>query len=332
MKPVYGMSSSGECIRALVAERLGYEPMARKPGDEERLKYYTRLEDVAAAEIEDMGFQLKEGGLCQTCLEKYSIERRGIHVEYDTPNFTLVGHLDRILNMAGHDYPVEIKCLGKSSWDKFEKGQFNSFLGYAAQECCYLAATDMPGIYWIMNRNDGEPLKYVVDNPAHPLVKLTLQGFERIQLPITIEQIVDKINTVELYLSIGELPDGDTDDCFFCRYKYLCQETGTDMQVIDAPDLVEAAETYKQGLKLEKEGKQLKSTGTQSLLLHAKQSQLSKFQVSLVSFSYHGTVTEEYFDQELFKKQEPEQYKKYLKKKKPYDKYSIRLLKGAIDE
>ena len=53
--------------------------------------------------------------------------------------------------------------------------------------------------------------------------EINLEGFEKITLPVKYEDILDKLNMVELCVQDGVLPDTVVSDaCRWCRYKFLC--------------------------------------------------------------------------------------------------------------
>jgi len=335
-KTMYGMSSVGGCSRAIAASKLGHDPMPQSADDISRLNHYTRLEAVAANQISDLCYRVEQefDGQCVLCHEKYGTERNGFHVEIESTLFTLIGHLDRRIMINGKLYPVEIKSLGKSSWSRFQKEQFGAFSGYAGQECCYLEAEKSPGIYWVMERDTGNSLRYIVNDFNS---EIELDGFERITLPVTFAEIEDKINQIEIHVQEGTLPDGEeSDSCWFCNYKYICvkaqsEEKGT--IIIDRPDLTVAAEQYKKGLEFEKLGAEMKADGILVLLTHAKQNSIDKFRSGGVSFTYRGFKGGSYFNTGLFKSQNPKLYEQYLSPKKEFDDYSIRVLgkRGSDD-
>lgn len=326
MKQVYSMSEVGSCPRIIGARRLGYDPLPRTASDEKQLKHYSRMEQVAAEQImEYTGLAMEVGVTCRQCRDKYGLKREGIHVEIDTPLFLLVGHLDRrLILMNGQKMPVEIKSLGKASWGKFAKTQFEEFPEYAGQECCYLEAEKSPGVYWVMERDSGASLRYTVqDNPYG------LEGFTNISLPVTFDQILDKINMVELSAQEGKLMDGiESGMCWFCQYKFLClkEKEKDDTKQLDLPHLADAAETYKAALELEKEAKELKSDATLILLNHAKQNQIDKYRVGGLSMTYRGQKTRDTLDGSKLKQESPELYRLCLRQSKPFDDYSIKLL------
>ena len=323
-KPVYGMSEVGQCPRVIGARRLGYDPLPRTATDEEQLKHYTRMENIAAEQImEYTGLAMEAGMRCGKCKDRYGVDRYGIHVEIDTPLLLLVGHLDRRLLLGkGQTAPVEIKSLGKASWLKFSKGQFADFPEYAGQECCYLEAEQSPGVYWIMERDSGASLKYTVNG------QLDLTGFQNTVLPITFDQLLDKLNMVELTAQEGKLLDGvPSDTCWFCQYKFLCvKEEEKKTKEESGAHLVDAAETYRAALEMEKEAKTLKSRAVLTLLEHAKSNQVDKYRVGGLSMTYRGQRVKESVDTARLRSSEPEIYKRYLKQSQPYDDYSIKVL------
>jgi len=330
-KSVYSMSAMGSCPRVLAAEKLGHEAPPMTSEDLTRLEYYTMCEDIAAKQITNLGYELEPSTLCQTCLEKYGNTRYGIHVEIDTPLFVLLGHLDRRLILPNRRLPVEIKSAGRFIWPKFAKEEFNAFTGYAGQEACYLEAEQSPGIYWVLNRDTGEPLKYIVNDFKN---EINLEGFKKITLPVTYEEIIDKLNQVEIAVQYGELPEGeDSDNCRYCKYGFLCSkapkiESEDKTEVIKIPSLVEAARMYRQGHAMEGEGKSLKETAVISLLSHAKDNNIPKYKVGGVSFSYQGQKQKEYLDSEIIKASVSEEIIRLATKKgKVYDAYTARVLK-----
>jgi len=340
MKPIYTMSTVGNCSRVLGAIRLGNKPTPLTKDDLARLQHYSRCEALAAQQIMDLGYKLEEGGECKLC------HRNGIHVQIDTPLFLLVGHLDRRLVLNGSEgpkFPVEIKSLGKTSHTRFARNQFNSFPDYAGQEVCYLHAEQKPGMYWIMERDSGSPLKYTIDYGDN---ELKLDGFEKIILPVTFEQIVDKLNLIEVAVQDNTLPDAEeSDSCFFCHFKYLCvkpEPKGTKAVIETLPALVEAAGLYTSGLQMEKDGKSMKKTGTDILLEHAKGHNVDKYRVgNVISVTYSGQTTRKTLNRKILLESLQELAKKYkmplsvpeeivrlsTKESEPYDDFDIRVLK-----
>jgi len=318
----YSMSGVGSCSRIIVATILGYEPLPESEDSKILLKHATRCEDLAAQQIIDEGYVLQTPEYCLTC------QRYGHHIEIDTALFKLVGHLDRRIILGdGRTIPTEIKSLGRFTWDKFARENFGVYPEYVGQEACYLEAEKSPGIYWVMNRDTGKALRYIVNDTDH---MLDFPGFERLVLPITFNQIVDKLNMVEIYVQDGILPEGEPSDaCRYCKFKYLCiTEEKEEAKEIQLPNLVEAAELYKEGKDLEKAGQERIEQSKYVLLNHAKEAKIDKYHVCNVSVSYRGAKTKKWLDEKLIRSMVSDEVIKQVEREsKPYDDFTIRILK-----
>lgn len=322
----YGMSTVGKCSRVLSAIRLGTEEPPKDEVNLRRLKHYSRMEKVAAEQIQDLGYELVDAGKCQFCVDKYNIVRYGIHVEINTPLFLLSGHMDRQLKYKDKLYPIEIKSAGKNTMTKFASQQFAAFPGYAGQECCYLESQKRPGVYWMMDRDTGDNLKYIVNDFNN---ELDLPGFEKITLPITFDDLVNKLNSIELDVMDGRLSKAEeSDDCFFCSMKFLCdKEESKKAVMVTEPKLLTISEQYKKGLAMEKEAKVLKSSAVSALCNHARTNKLNKFKTSILSMSYRGMKTKTWLDEDTIRKHAPADIVRLAEREsEPYDDYTIRLI------
>jgi len=328
---VYSMSETGLCPRVLSAIRLGNTSLPITKEDEERLEYYTSLEEVAALKLTLEGFSLEYAKeTCQPC------NRHGIHVEIDEALFKLVGHLDRrIILDDGRKIPVEIKCLGPSSWKRFRDSQFEDFLEYAAQEACYLRVEKSPGVYWVMNRDTGGVLRYIVNNVKDVMSTIDTTGFlnedfkgwAEIALPVTYDNIIDKLNLVEMDVAEGHLCDPQPGDwCFFCRFKYLCEgKKSGKKEILTNPDLVEAGHLYRQSTEDKKLAEERIDRAKSVLINYSKSSGTDKYSAGGVSVSYHGLTTRTSIDAGLLKTLVSEDImKKVTKESKPFESCIIR--------
>ena len=289
-------------------------------------------EALAAQQILDEGYKLEPSSLCQVCKERYGIERYGIHVEIDTLLFLLLGHLDRRLVLDNNrKLPVEIKSLGRFTWQNFAKYKFDKFIGYAGQEACYLEAEKSPGIYWVMNRDTGKSLKYIINDFNN---EINLPGFEKIILPVTYESIMENLNMVEISILDGILPDAaydeNSDQCRYCRFPYLCVKTKPEEKVKEEslPTLVEAAQLHKEGKTLQKQAEERLDSAKETFLAHSKNNQMDKFRVGGISFTFSGEKTKSYIDEKLLRDLVDNTImEQVIKHSKPYDSYTIRILK-----
>ena len=306
MTSFYGMSDSYGCPRAMVAQRIGYEPAARPAWQDntELLRYATLCEAVAAQQIKDLGYEVLEAGLCTKCMST-GRERSGFHVELETPLLTLLGHEDRRIVIDGMEFPVEIKSLGKNSWNEFAKNGFESSLGYAGQEACYLEAEKKPGIYWVLNRDNGKSLKYIINDFGH---LLNLPKFEKLFLPITFNQVLENLNIVEIYTQSKELPEAlySEKKCIWCDFKYLCTkedllDTAKDTGLVTDDMIVNAGKMYKEGKELEDKATELMEMSKEILIAHAKKNGVGKFNTKDVKVNYIGMTQRSYVDEKKLK-------------------------------
>jgi len=320
----YRMSETGACPRVLTARGLGYEAAVRPVQDEHRLRYYTLLESIAAQQMADQGYVLEEGGLCEQC------GSHGIHVELSTALFKLTGHLDRRLVLStGVKVPVEIKSIGRFTFQKMENSSvFAVYPEYAAQMACYMEAEKMPGIYWVMNRDTGDNIKYIVNDTKGVLTPSNLghfSEFTQVTLPVTYQEIVDRLNNVEILLQEKELaPSNITDSCRWCDYKYLCIKEEKEEVAVEESDktLVEAAQLYKEGNKYKKLYEDATDQAKAILLKHALST--NKYKVSGVSVSYRGMTKKKLINESLI----PEEIlKKAIYYSNEYPDITIRILK-----
>jgi hypothetical protein len=298
------MSETGHCNRVLSAIKLNEPAKQRSDMDEDRLEHYSRLEAVAAEKLEKEGFEVLDSGECKIC----NNGRCGWHIEIEEGLFKLVGHLDRRVNIPdilidkksaydvwkfkeglSRQLPVEIKSLGPESWKRFEAYQFKEFMSYAYQECCYLHQAGTPGIYWVMNRDSGKCLKYIVNDFKK---EYQFPGFTNITLPITYDQIIDKLNAVEIEVAEGKLCDPTpNEDCHWCLYSHLCTDSSMTKKFkifVDDAAVKQAALDYKQAKESEDLAKDQKEKAVAIMTSYAKIEGNDKFKTNGISFSYHG--------------------------------------------
>ena len=329
MKPVFRMSNApypGACIRPMVASQLGYEAAPRTGASTELLEYCTRLEALVADKLHSKhGLDLADGGECPICKN-----RNGIHTELHHFQFDCVGHMDREVILE-HRFPVEIKNLGRFTWEKFSREKFGVYPNYASQEALYLESRRQPGLYVVANRDTGELLTYSIPYDGQ---KLQIPGFEILDLPFQSEDVISKYEEMVPWLEKGELPpsapNSSTDQCRWCDYKHMCSDAPvktTVKEIKNVPALVDAAALYKKGIAMEQEGKDMKDTGKAGLLTHAK-SVDAKYQVAGVSVTYRGTRTKTTIDESVLKSLvTPEILEQATKISAPFDDYTIRQVK-----
>jgi len=257
--------------------------------------------------------------------------------------FKLIGHMDRRL-LLNNDMrvPVEIKCLGRFTWQKWVNNPFGIYPTYTGQMALYLHAEQKPGIYWVLNRDTGEVARYIVNDDKGYMTPETLlhyEKFKKVQLPITYEQVIENLNSVEIHALDNALVEREVEgDCArWCNFKYLCTkevelEKSNDKVTEETNlSLIEAAKLYKASQVIKDEAEADIEHARDVLIGHCKDNSVSKYRVQGLSVSYRGMTCKVTFDSGKLKAEQLEMYNRYLRKGTPYPDATIRLLKGKED-
>lgn len=198
---VYRMSSSGDCVRSMVAKQYEHE--------EVRWEETKKLLERSA----------EEGNLHEKAVKDKLIadgwEVFGEQDEYVIqilPGVLLVGHGDGFIKRPaapGLVMLLEVKSMSSKQFAKWISGGFKNFPRYAAQITSYMTAN--PGLdvmYVVKRREDG--LINVLTIPAG-------------QTPIPFKTIKSKILTAERYRRKGDYPPCD-ENTWGCPFGYLHDE------------------------------------------------------------------------------------------------------------
>jgi len=321
------MSSAGECIKALVAQGLGYESVADTEIQIKQLVHYTRHEGLVKMALEDEGYELQHATTCPQCLDEFGDDRKGIHTEFSTDIIRVIGHLDgKIRADNGSFYPLEIKSLGRFSFDKCKRESLEAFPGYVAQEACYLYSENSPGFYVVCNRDTGEMLKYAI--PYGQVV--SLGGFSQLDIHLPIESIIDNLHIVDIFVTSGALPEiaYNEKSCRWCRFRYLCTDENRTAKVETLPSLLEAAEIYKEGKRFEAMAKDRIEQARTTFVAHSKTSGIDKYTCGGISVSYLGQRTRTWLDEVIIRAEASlELIEKATKQSVPWDDIRLRLVK-----
>lgn len=191
-RTVFRASALGGCLRALVAARLGYDPL---PFDE-------------ASEL-----RMAEGNLHEAAILEH-LRREGWTIVDEQEEVELVvgdrlvirGHIDAVggRELKGAARVVEVKAMGDDPCKEFLANGFDTNRRYATQLSVYMAALDLPGLFVVKNRNSGQIHILEVDEP-----------------PIPIAQIKARVARVEAIARTGDFPDCDTTSLWGCPFRYL---------------------------------------------------------------------------------------------------------------
>lgn len=248
-KLIIRMSSSGDCPRALSAELLGYKPEAAPPWLETSAKEGNWHEQRIRAKLAEEGFVIDHSTEpCPKCLEMFGDKRYGNHMELETAGFTLIGHNDgEIIKAPELPEPVhtpallEIKSMSQFEFDRWMRGRWAEFPGYAAQVTCYMASKSLKeGYYVVKNRNSGYEERSVLHGT-----------------PLPMTTIVANLTTVSTAINAQRLAEGNFDptsiECRRCFFKSLCSPSETVLTPVEEKALDKAVELYRLGKNLEAE-------------------------------------------------------------------------------
>lgn len=158
----------GDCTRALVYGRLGYD---ERPWPKD-------MQDRA-----DEGHAHEELVLAKMAAEGWTIWDRQLEVVLMVSGkIRVVGHIDgkgidnvrlsgSYVEMSSKPHIVEVKSQSKDQWNDFEARGWDSgyFPHYKWQVSCYMLATGLPLVMVRKNRNDGRIKMEWVDEPFYDL-------------------------------------------------------------------------------------------------------------------------------------------------------------------
>lgn len=220
----YRASSLGRCMRAMVAQRLGFEPLAYSDKTEGYFAEGHLHEPDIINRLIKLGYQVET-----------SAGQDEVTVMVG-PKLGIRGHIDGIcLNDHGERrWVIECKAMGQSMYDKVMRAGVEPFLKtdlrYGYQISAYMMATKLQALYAIKNRNTGEmTVEQLVDPPVKPgIVKARVLLAEKL---------------AKQYQETGEFPSCDTND-YPCPFVYLHDEK-EEVEGVEPDAEVEAlAEAY----------------------------------------------------------------------------------------
>jgi hypothetical protein len=249
-RPIYRASSCGGCMRALVAARLGFDPV-------EPPEFLARAAE-AGSSWEERAVEWIESKVGQ-------VSHRQEELVLRTPAYVLTGHIDGI---AGNCL-VEIKSVGKSRWELWRKERsVSAFPRYARQVAAYWRMWHESGrprldgvIFVVASRETGE-----IDTEAMPEVDGWPEGLVRW------EDVHRRLLDAEVWARKGRLPDCDDDGYMAwrtCPYQYLCrayEPRGSAVVDVDAWRLREWARRYVEARQREEEARALKEEARNKLV------------------------------------------------------------------
>ena len=222
---IYRASSSGMCLTALVASRIGYK------ADRSQFAQTTLMN--AAKEG-----NLHEDAIVEDLKANYGYRVWGSQDTFDMkviPHVFMRGHIDGICRPKGarNDRVLEIKTMSKNRFSKWKNlGDIRSrltsdeFSSYGYQISTYMTAMNMQAVYVVKNRDSGELTIDEIKLPPYPW-----KGIKK------------KIIQAEMFAKREEIPPctASSGDQFFCAYPYLHDDNIFRDEPLDEPSVIDNA-------------------------------------------------------------------------------------------
>lgn len=224
---VYRASSSGQCVRAMVAAAMGEQEVRGKDRQELMSRSAEEGNLHEPAIVEDLK---KAGWTFVTTQETVTVKV--------LPGVIIRGHTDgRAVAPSGFEYEggewspsgdfsgvehgVEIKTMSTKQYAKWSSGKFKNFAGYAAQLTSYMTATGLPFLYVVKRREDGMMSIIRVETP-----------------PVPFSTIKKKIIVAEKYRRRNEVKKGTEwppcdQSTWGCPFFYLHDEDQANLETED---------------------------------------------------------------------------------------------------
>lgn len=289
---VYRASVIGGCIRALLAARLGFNPVLPPTQkalevQEEAFEYGRRQEVPILEELAGDGWTL----------EGYQSE-----IELRMGSVLIRGHLDAVASKNGERRGVEVKTAGKERFERFVRHGL-TYTGdpiirkWAYQVSFYMARTGLPWVVVTQERVRPEENR----TGARHLLWLD-------RPPVPILDILRRVKTVEKLAVEGSLSSAtcDVEHDFFCPFRYLCVHPPTpeEKDAMKAAIIDEWAEKYLRAQAMEKQGKTMREEAREqlrALLAPSKKAKTQRYQVGFSEYEderYDEKALEAHFGRE----------------------------------
>jgi hypothetical protein len=266
----YSMSKIGTCARTISANMLDIIKSDGSGTTPEYLRLAAREgrrhEKFIREDIKEFGWNsvalTSEDVACSKC------NRDGYHVEIQQPTRTLVGHIDDFVfndNDTTNMHIAEYKALGRFTTDKIIKKGIDFYRTYATQITLYHeACNNLPMLYVIKSRDTGSHHLTIMEKP-----------------PLGMDEITTRLDTIESYISQGELAPCDMPDDFIDKWSCtgLC-EAGPTIVEADLPENVtKAVHDLRVSKILENEAESIKANSRKFLHAYLDGAGLSRIMV-----------------------------------------------------
>ena len=217
----YSASELGQCARACVASRLGYNKLPLPPKYEGEGGYFERGRELEVECVE----VLRKGG------SKVWGEQQEVVLHLPDTRTIVTGHIDGFIHdirYAPSDCVLEVKS--PKSWEKFQEECFIKprdvrfsdplMARYAWQASVYMHAENAPLFYCTMLH--GQPVWFTIKEP-----------------PFTLDQIAERVQALDGWVDLNQLPPCSQKD-YPCAFAYLHEKE----PIKDDPEVDEILKNY----------------------------------------------------------------------------------------
>jgi hypothetical protein len=284
-KPIYLISTLGNCPKVLSAYRLKYKPTAPSKRVELASGEGKLHEEHIAQHLREEGLTLERAGECEKC-KQLGYARKGVHLEWEFANFLITGHLDALVledkyskyfpELAPNaprktEVPVcEIKTRSQSEFDRWLREGWAGFADNAFQLTTYMAlnrivsdnankATINPEYYTKFDALcRGLKSFFVVKNRNTGEIRKSVQS----GTPVKFTEILTKLDNIEYYVRRKELfpekPNWGNPRCSdWCLFKYLCtiEDKGEVQNYLDSDEFTKYSKMWLDGTTMINTGK-----------------------------------------------------------------------------
>lgn len=252
-KILYRASGLASCTKALVAARLGFEPLPPPPEVAARFREGHDHEDLIVRWLAERGTEVVD--------REMAVELRV------TDKVSVVGHIDG--RTRNRDGVVEMKSQSQDAWDDFARRGWESgfFPKYKWQVSVYIQALKASYLKLVRkNRNTGEHRIEIVWEPFY-----------------SVADIRARVLRVEALARAQEPPSTCDQKDYPCPYVYLHEGSG-EVELLDDPAIDLLAREYSEAATEEKLAKSRKESIRKALHAAAKGGKLQTVTGTKVTF------------------------------------------------
>lgn len=310
-RTIYRASGLGGCVRALVAERMGYEPLPYPEWIQQRFGEGNLHEgDILRRAQATVGVEWAENG--------HPDDQPEIELEippWDSEgldHLIVRGHCDGVGYVQGLPYIIEAKALSAGEFIRWLKEGFEGFKRYAWQLSCYMIGVSpnepYQGLFVVKDRNSGDIDFTWVKEP-----------------PYSFAEITARVHESERMAAEQWLPTCDI-SMYPCPFSFLHEDEDDGLPNLSNNEpMRELAMAYLEASREENEAKDRRKSLWTKIRENIPEGE-KKIKLPGVNVGYSLRQGAEYFDKEKFVADYPDvDPDQYMKRRPGFEVPSVRL-------